>query len=164
MDTYAKAVSQLKAAVEAAMKKAVAAGTLPEAELPEFIVEGLASESDAEVAYRKAEELIEELELRNMLSGEEDKMGAIVDINAGAGGTEALDWASMLLRMYTRWAERRNFSVTTMDMLPGDDAGVKSVTILISGLNAYGYLKAEKGVHRLVRISPFDSSTMLIQV
>jgi len=96
--------------------------------------------------------------IRALLSGEFDKLNAIVSIHPGAGGTEAQDWADMLLRMYTRWAERRNFTVETMDYLPGDEAGVKSVTLLISGENAYGYLKCEKGVHRLVRISPFDSS------
>ena len=93
-----------------------------------------------------------------MLSEPYDKNNAILELHPGAGGTESQDWASMLLRMYTRWAERRGFSVSTMDYLPGDEAGVKSVTLLIKGHNAYGYLKAEKGVHRLVRISPFDSS------
>lgn len=101
---------------------------------------------------------LEEQRLSTLLTGEYDSNNAILTFHAGAGGTEAQDWTEMLLRMYTRWAERHDFSVTTIDMLPGDDAGVKSVTILISGLNAYGYLKAEKGVHRLVRISPFDSS------
>ena len=101
---------------------------------------------------------LETMTLETLLSGEYDANNAILSLHAGAGGTEAQDWAEMLLRMYTRWAERRNFTVSTMDMLPGDDAGIKSVTILISGENAYGYLKAEKGVHRLVRISPFDAS------
>jgi len=96
--------------------------------------------------------------LETLLSGDYDKNNAILTLHPGAGGTEAQDWVDMLLRMYTRWAERRNFSVETMDYLPGDEAGVKSVTLLISGENAYGYLKCEKGVHRLVRISPFDSS------
>ncbi|MBE7050141.1 MAG: peptide chain release factor 2 [Ruminococcaceae bacterium] len=100
----------------------------------------------------------EEMTLETLLSGEYDKNNAILTLHPGAGGTEAQDWADMLLRMYTRWAERRNFTVETMDYLPGDEAGVKSVTLLISGENAYGYLKCEKGVHRLVRISPFDSS------
>ena len=126
--------------------------------MPEFIVEGLASESDAEAAYRKAEELIEELELRNMLSGEEDKMGAIVDINAGAGGTEALDWASMLLRMYTRWCEAHNYKVKMLDFQEGDEVGVKSCTMEVEGEFAYGYLKSENGVHRLVRLSPFNAN------
>ena len=101
---------------------------------------------------------LESMTLETLLSGEYDGNNAILSLHAGAGGTEAQDWTEMLLRMYTRWAERHNFTVTTMDILPGDDAGVKSVTILISGDNAYGNLKAEKGVHRLVRISPFDAS------
>lgn len=101
---------------------------------------------------------VEEMTLETLLSGEYDKNNAIVSLHAGAGGTEAQDWVEMLLRMYTRWAERHNFSVETLDLLPGDDAGVKSATILVSGENAYGYLKSEKGVHRLVRISPFDAA------
>ena len=101
---------------------------------------------------------VEEMTLETLLSGEYDKNNAIVSLHAGAGGTEAQDWVEMLLRMYTRYAERREFSVETLDYLAGEEAGVKSVTILISGLNAYGYLKAEKGIHRLVRISPFDAS------
>lgn len=101
---------------------------------------------------------IDHLELTLMLSGEYDANNCIVTLHAGAGGTEAQDWAQMLLRMYVRWAEKNNFKVETMDFLAGDEAGVKSVTLLVSGHNAYGYLKAEKGVHRLVRISPFDAS------
>lgn len=101
---------------------------------------------------------LENMTLETLLSGEYDKNNAILSLHAGAGGTEAQDWVEMLLRMFTRWAERRNFSVETLDFLPGDEAGVKSVTILIKGENAYGYLKCEKGVHRLVRISPFDAS------
>lgn len=101
---------------------------------------------------------LEHLELTLMLSGEYDANSAILTLHAGAGGTEAQDWAQMLLRMYVRWAEKNNFKVETMDFLAGDEAGVKSATIMIQGHNAYGYLKSEKGVHRLVRISPFDSS------
>lgn len=101
---------------------------------------------------------LEHLELTLMLSGEYDGNNAILTLHAGAGGTEAQDWAQMLLRMYVRWAEKNSYKVDTMDFLAGDEAGVKSVTLLISGTNAYGYLKAEKGVHRLVRISPFDAS------
>ncbi|MGQ9334749.1 peptide chain release factor 2 [Bacillus paralicheniformis] len=99
-----------------------------------------------------------EFELQLLLSEAYDKNNAILELHPGAGGTESQDWGSMLLRMYTRWAERRGFKVETLDYLPGDEAGIKSVTLLIKGHNAYGYLKAEKGVHRLVRISPFDSS------
>ncbi|MFD1268605.1 peptide chain release factor 2 [Paenibacillus motobuensis] len=101
---------------------------------------------------------MEDFELQLLLSEPYDKMNAILELHPGAGGTESQDWGSMLLRMYTRWAEKRGFKVETLDYLPGDEAGIKSVTLLIKGYNAYGYLKAEKGVHRLVRISPFDSS------
>ncbi len=101
---------------------------------------------------------LNEFELQLLLSEPYDKNNAILELHPGAGGTESQDWGSMLLRMYTRWAERKGFKVETLDYLPGDEAGIKSVTLLIKGHNAYGYLKAEKGVHRLVRISPFDSS------
>ncbi len=101
---------------------------------------------------------LEHLRLTLLLSGEYDANNAILTLHAGAGGTEAQDWAQMLLRMYGRYAERSGFKVETLDLLPGDEAGVKSATLMISGRNAYGYLKAEKGVHRLVRISPFDSN------
>lgn len=100
----------------------------------------------------------EAFKLSALLSGPYDKSNAIVSLHAGAGGTEAQDWTSMLYRMYTRWAERRHFTVKILDFLEGEEAGVKSVTMLIQGLNAYGYLRSEKGVHRLVRISPFDSA------
>lgn len=114
----------------------------------------------AEVEQNLAEirQSIEALELELMLSGKYDANNAILTLHAGAGGTEAQDWTQMLLRMYVRWAERKNFKVDTMDLLPGDEAGVKSATLLISGHNAYGYLRSEKGVHRLVRISPFDAN------
>jgi len=101
---------------------------------------------------------LEEFELQLLLNEPYDKLNAILELHPGAGGTESQDWGSMLLRMYTRWAEKSGFKVEVMDYLPGDEAGIKSVTLLIKGYNAYGYLKAEKGVHRLVRISPFDSS------
>ena len=126
--------------------------------MPEFVSEGLASEEEAEAAYARAMELVEKLELKNMLSGEEDKMGAIVDINAGAGGTEALDWASMLLRMYTRWCEAHGYKVKMLDFQEGDEVGVKSCTMEVEGDFAYGYLKSENGVHRLVRLSPFNAN------
>ena len=126
--------------------------------MPEFVSEGLASEEEAEAAYERATELVEKLELKNMLSGEEDKMGAIVDINAGAGGTEALDWASMLLRMYTRWCEAHGYKVKMLDFQEGDEVGVKSCTMEVEGDFAYGYLKSENGVHRLVRLSPFNAN------
>ena len=104
------------------------------------------------------EETVEELRIQTLLSGEYDKDNAIVTLHAGAGGTESCDWASMLYRMYTRWAERKGFSVEVLDFLDGDVAGIKTVTFQVNGDNAYGYLKAEKGVHRLVRISPFNAA------
>ncbi|MCT2537276.1 peptide chain release factor 2 [Aquibacillus koreensis] len=116
----------------------------------------LREELESEVSELTA--ALNEFELFMLLSEPYDKNNAILELHPGAGGTESQDWASMLLRMYTRWAESKNFKVETMDYLPGEEAGVKSVTLLIKGHNAYGYLKAEKGVHRLVRISPFDSS------
>ena len=99
----------------------------------------------------------EELRISTLLSGEYDKNNAILKLNAGAGGTESCDWCGMLYRMYTRWAERKGFTVEVLDFLDGDEAGVKSVTFQVNGINAYGYLKSEKGVHRLVRISPFNA-------
>ena len=103
------------------------------------------------------EKVLEEIRIANLLNGEYDKCNAILKLSAGAGGTEACDWCSMLYRMYTRWAERHGFSVEVLDLLDGDEAGIKSVTFQINGLNAYGYLKSERGVHRLVRISPFNA-------
>ncbi len=99
----------------------------------------------------------EELRIGTLLSGEYDKNNAILKLNAGAGGTESCDWCSMLYRMYTRWAERKGLTVEVLDYLDGDEAGIKSVTFQVNGINAYGYLKSEKGVHRLVRISPFNA-------
>jgi peptide chain release factor 2 len=101
---------------------------------------------------------LNQFELQLLLNEPYDKNNAILELHPGAGGTESQDWGSMLLRMYTRWAEKKGFKVETLDYLPGEEAGIKSVTLLIKGHNAYGYLKAEKGVHRLVRISPFDAS------
>ena len=106
---------------------------------------------------QKSEETIKEMEFRRMLGGEHDSRNAIVSLNAGAGGTEAQDWSEMLLRMYLRWAERRGFQTEIIDILPGEEAGIKNVTFTVNGLYAYGYLKAEVGIHRLVRISPFDA-------
>lgn len=126
--------------------------------VPEFIKEGAASEEDLDIAYDKALHLIEALEMRNMLRSEEDKMGAIMEINSGAGGTEALDWASMLLRMYMRWGERNGYTVKALDIQDGDEVGVKSAMIEFVGDYAYGYLKSENGVHRMVRLSPFNAN------
>ncbi|MCT1902299.1 peptide chain release factor 2 [Oceanobacillus sojae] len=113
---------------------------------------------DLQSELQEFKEQVNKFELQLLLSEPYDANNAILELHPGAGGTESQDWASMLLRMYQRWAESHSFSVETIDYLPGEEAGVKSVTLLIKGHNAYGYLKAEKGVHRLVRISPFDSS------
>ena len=126
--------------------------------LQEFLAEDEVSEEEVDAAYEKLIELIEDLEFKNMLSSEEDNLDAILEINSGAGGTESQDWASMLYRMYLMWAEKNNFSVKEIDYQKGDEAGIKSATIEIKGEFAYGYLKGENGVHRLVRISPFDSN------
>ncbi|MGM7702902.1 peptide chain release factor 2 [Pseudalkalibacillus sp. Hm43] len=115
-------------------------------------------QSELEGELKELSKQMGDFELTLLLSEPHDKNNAILELHPGAGGTESQDWASMLLRMYTRWAENKGFKVETLDYLPGDEAGVKSVTLSIKGHNAYGYLKAEKGVHRLVRISPFDSS------
>ncbi len=112
---------------------------------------------ELETAFRKVEKEIEALELRNMLGEEGDSLGAVMTINSGAGGTEANDWSAMLMRMYMRWGERNGYKVTVTDELDGDEAGVKSVTMQFEGDYSYGYLKAENGVHRLVRISPFNA-------
>ncbi|MFQ5515153.1 MAG: PCRF domain-containing protein, partial [Myxococcota bacterium] len=117
------------------------------------------AEAMCEAADRVAElrERLEEAELRRMLSGEHDACSAIVSINAGAGGTEACDWAEMLWRMYHRWAEARSYRTEVLDWQPGEEAGIKSVTFTVHGEYAYGYLRSEIGIHRLVRISPFDA-------
>ena len=120
-------------------------------------------ENDASLIPEIREELdefireLDELRIGTLLSGEYDKNNAILKLNAGAGGTESCDWCGMLYRMYTRWAERKGFAIEVLDYLDGDEAGIKSVTFQVNGLNAYGYLKSEKGVHRLVRISPFNA-------
>jgi len=118
----------------------------------------LSSESELNNEINSAELLIRDLEIRNMLSGEDDIRGAILTINSGAGGTEANDWTLMLLRMYNRWAERKNFKISLLESVDGDVTGLKSCSIQIDGAYAFGYLKGESGVHRLVRISPFDSN------
>jgi peptide chain release factor 2 len=112
---------------------------------------------ELEQETERAARQLEAFELQSMLQGPDDARDAILTIHPGAGGTESQDWAEMLMRMYVRWAERHGFEVTILDLLPGDEAGIKSATIEIKGEYAYGYMKAEKGVHRLVRISPFDS-------
>ena len=124
----------------------------------------ITEEEDKEAFIHLKEEVknldkeLEKLEFKRLLGGENDKNNAILSIHAGAGGTESCDWAQMLLRMYTRWAESKKYSVQIVDLLPGEEAGTKSATVIIKGDYVYGYLKAERGVHRLVRISPFDSN------
>lgn len=129
----------------------------------ETLIEMGYEEEDASLVSEIREELdsfialLEDMRITTLLSGEFDRNNAILKLNAGAGGTESCDWASMLYRMYTRWAEKKGFSVEVLDYLDGDEAGIKSVTFQVNGENAYGYLKSEKGVHRLVRISPFNA-------
>lgn len=113
---------------------------------------------EVEESFKLFKKDFEELRLETLLTGPYDKNNAILTLHAGAGGTEAQDWVQMLLRMYTRWAEKKGFTVRILDYLDGEEAGIKSVTVQVMGENAYGYLKSEKGVHRLVRISPFDAS------
>lgn len=124
----------------------------------DFYEEDEASEEEVDAQYAKTLKQVEDLEFRNMLGKEEDVMGALLKINAGAGGTESQDWTEMLMRMYIRWGERNDYSVKEVSYLQGDDAGVKSVTLEFTGDYAYGYLKSESGVHRLVRLSPFDAN------
>ena len=123
----------------------------------DFIKEGLIEENEVDELYTKALAMLEKLELRNMLRHDEDKMDAILKINSGAGGTESQDWASMLMRMYLRWCERHGYKTAIEHIIDGDEAGIKSVTISIEGDFAYGYLKSENGVHRLVRVSPYNA-------
>ena len=123
----------------------------------DFVKEGLVEEDELDALYSKALTMLEKLELRNMLRHDEDKMDAILKINSGAGGTESQDWASMLMRMYLRWCERHGYKTAIEHLIDGDEAGIKSVTISIEGDFAYGYLKSENGVHRLVRVSPYNA-------
>ncbi len=153
-----KAAKPIKAKITSAEKLLSAIGDLDV--LAEMVEEEqdeeLLAELNGELA--SAEESAKEFHLETLLSQKYDSNNAIISLHAGAGGTEAQDWAQMLMRMYTRWAERHGYDVKVLDYLDGDEAGLKSVTMLISGENAYGYLRNEKGVHRLVRISPFDSN------
>ena len=123
----------------------------------DFVKEGVISEEELDNLYSVAKDKIEKLELRNMLRGEEDKMDAILKINSGAGGTESQDWASILMRLYLRWCERHGYKTSIEHLIDGDEAGIKSVTISVEGAFAYGYLKSENGVHRLVRVSPYNA-------
>jgi peptide chain release factor 2 len=126
--------------------------------LKEFNEMGEASDEEVDEAYKIALEAVDELEFKSTLNGEEDSLNAIVEVNSGAGGTESCDWASMLMRMYIMWGEKNGFKVKELDYQAGDVAGIKSVSLEIEGEFAYGLLKGENGVHRLVRISPFDSN------
>jgi peptide chain release factor 2 len=126
--------------------------------LVEMAEEDPDAEAELAAEYERVRSLYDRLELQTLLAGPYDASNAIVEINAGAGGTEANDWAQMLLRMYLRWAERRNYKVEMVDELEGESAGIKNATFIVRGPNAYGYLKSERGVHRLVRISPFDAA------
>ena len=133
---------------------------LEEMEILLQLVEEQGDEKEAQELgerLQRSEEAIEQIELGRMLGGEHDPSNAIVSINAGAGGTEAQDWVEMLLRMYLRWAEKRKFETKIIDILTGEEAGLKNVTFMVNGRYAYGYIKAESGIHRLVRISPFDA-------
>ena len=123
----------------------------------DFVKEGLVTEQELDEMYQKTIERFEDVELRNMLRREEDKLGAILKINSGAGGTESQDWAQMLMRMYLRWCEKHGYKTSIVHLVEGDEAGIKSVTIQVEGDLAYGYLKSENGVHRLVRVSPFNA-------
>jgi peptide chain release factor 2 len=124
----------------------------------EFVKEGVSSEQEMDEAYQTVLTDIEELELKNMLSSEEDSLSAVIQITAGAGGTESCDWASMLMRMYMMWAQKKGYKINELNFQEGDVAGVKTVSLEFDGEFAFGYLKGENGVHRLVRISPFDSN------
>lgn len=119
--------------------------------------EGITTEDEVDEAYAKALQLVEDLELKNMLRKEEDKLGAVLKINSGAGGTEGQDWADMLFRLYQRWAEANNYKCTIVNYQEGDEAGIKTATLQIEGEYAFGYLKSENGVHRLVRVSPYNA-------
>ena len=126
--------------------------------LLEFQKEGEASPQEIESQYQKVFATVEELELKNMLAGEEDALSAVIQITAGAGGTESCDWAAMLMRMYSMWAQKQGYKISELNHQEGDVAGIKTVTLEFDGAFAFGYLKGENGVHRLVRISPFDSN------
>jgi peptide chain release factor 2 len=123
----------------------------------EYAKEGIVSEEEVDIGYTLAIKLIEDLELKNMLRREEDKLGAVLKINAGAGGTESQDWASMLFRMYQRWCESKGYKANVSNWQDGDDAGIKTATLQVEGDLAYGFLKSENGVHRLVRVSPYNA-------
>lgn len=123
----------------------------------DFVKDEVVTEEEVDAAYANVVRLIEDLELKNMLRSEEDQLGAVLKVNAGAGGTESQDWASMLFRMYQRWCESKNYKTTVTNWQDGDDAGIKTATLQVEGDLAYGFLKSENGVHRLVRVSPYNA-------
>jgi peptide chain release factor 2 len=149
-------VRELKSWIEGYERARAAVEDL--AVLYDFVKEGEATEAEVDEHHAATEKLIEEIELRNMLRKEEDHFGAIMKINSGAGGTESMDWASMLYRMYLRWGELNHYKVKHVDYQEGEEAGIKSATLEFEGEFAYGYLKSENGVHRLVRLSPYNAA------
>lgn len=155
-EKFLKSLSEKKSWITRYDKVALAVDELDVA--LEFFAGGDMTQEEFDQTYSVAQTAIEDLEFFNMLSGEEDKLSAIITINSGAGGTESQDWAEMLMRMYVRWAERNNYKVTELDLQEGDVAGIKSCSLEIEGDYAFGYLKSESGVHRLVRLSPYDAN------
>ena len=150
-----KKVRELKFWIEGYEKVTSAVGDLQV--LFDFAKEGEATEEEVDAQYAETLAILEDIEMRNMLRREADKLGAVLKINSGAGGTESQDWASMLMRMYVRWAEEHKYKLTVSNLQDGDEAGIKTVTMQIEGDYAYGYLKGENGVHRLVRVSPYNA-------
>ena len=150
-----KKVRELKYWIEGYEKVNSAVGDLQV--LFDFAKEGEATEEEVDAQYAETLGILEDIEMHNMLRREADKLGAVLKINSGAGGTESQDWASMLMRMYVRWAEEHKYKLTISNLQDGDEAGIKTVTMQIEGDYAYGYLKGENGVHRLVRVSPYNA-------
>ena len=151
-----KKVRELKSWIEGYEQVTSAVGDLQV--LFDFAKEGEATEEEVDAQYQETIRVLEDIEMRNMLRREEDHFGAIMKINSGAGGTESMDWASMLYRMYIRWGELNGYKVKHVDYQEGEEAGIKSATLEFEGDNAYGYLKSENGVHRLVRLSPYNAA------
>lgn len=151
-----KKVRELKSWIEGYEQVTSAVGDLQV--LFDFAKEGEATEEEVDAQYKETVRILEDIEMRNMLRREEDHFGAIMKINSGAGGTESMDWASMLYRMYIRWGELNGYKVKHVDYQEGEEAGIKSATLEFEGDYAYGYLKSENGVHRLVRLSPYNAS------
>ncbi|HHT33553.1 MAG: peptide chain release factor 2 [Proteiniphilum sp.] len=154
-ETQMKVVRELKFWINAYQEVKAAADELQLAF--DFVKEGIVTEEEVDHQYAEAIRMIEDLEMKNMLRREEDKLGAVLKINAGAGGTESQDWASMLFRMYQRWCEDKHYRTTVTNWQDGDDAGIKTATLQVEGELAYGFLKSENGVHRLVRVSPYNA-------